>query len=528
MRPITKFILVFSFFVSQTLSHLLTAQTPDFLEGVVYDQTTSEPVPFAQIQLKNKQLYVYSGSEGTFRLPDNSDLHSDTILITCIGYKKNSIAFNELNDSAINKIYLVPSISMQNVKVSARDVKISSISILRRAIGNLGTRYPEGPFSYTSYYRDYQKKDKNYINLNEAIIQTFDSGFARASIMNVYRILDFRKNHDFQRMNLVPAKTDSEFIRLDIFDGLIPETVSYYEYGNELLTLSSNDPIRNFNLRSFPFVEILSENFIDNHNFSPPSETFNDKLRLFRISFNGKTAIIGDSLLVSGAIYIQPDNYSIHKLEYSCYNNAVGTRLKKLFNISVEYGNDNPGDSLMHLRYISMNRLYKVFDTEDKSYFRLRNSAWDIITNINPTLTLSFNNRVDPVTARMKENFLIMIGKREIQIKNIQVVGENIYLRFKKEDVKEMTDSCEVYVRVLKDEYGNNIDKRNPVEVYQYRELFVQEYAKPSSIPPIGIEKNLSPVKDTIPLKERKKKYWMNTPKIPYHFKYLNKRKILV
>jgi 5S rRNA maturation endonuclease (ribonuclease M5) len=513
MPPIAKFILVFSFFVSQTLSHLLPAQTPDFLEGVLYDQTTSEPVPFAQIQLKNKQLNIYSGSEGTFRLPDNSDLHSDSLLITCIGYKKSSIAFNDLNDSLINKIYLVPFTNRQNVKISARDGKISSISILRRAIGNLGARYPDGPFSYTSYYRDYQKKDNNYINLNEAIIQTFDSGFARASIMNVYRILDFRKSPDFKRMNMVPTITDSEFTHLDIFDRLIPETLSYYEYGNELLTLSANDPIRNFNIRSFPFVEIFSENFIDNHNFSPPSETFNDRLRLIRISFNGKTSIIGDSLLVSGAIYIQPDNYSIHKLEYSCYNNAVGIRLKKLFNISVEYGNENPADSLMHLKYISMNRLYKVFDTEDKSYFRLRNSAWDIITNINPTLTLSFNNRVDPVTAKMKENFLIMIGKREIQIKNIQVVGENIYLRFKKEDVKEMTDSCEVYVRVLKDQYGNNIDKRIPVEVYQYRELFVQEYSKLPSFPQNGIEKNSSSVRDTVPLKERKKKYWLNTPK---------------
>jgi hypothetical protein len=309
---------------------------------------------------------------------------------------------------------------------------------------------------------------------------------------------------------LIPDKTDSQFTGLNIFDKLIPETDSNYEYG--LISLWAQDPVRNFNVRSFPFVEILSQNFIDNHNFSPASEAFSDNLRLFKITFNGKTAIIGDSLLVSGAIYVQPDNYSIYKLEYSCYNNAVGRRLKKLFSISLEYGID-PEDSLMHLKYISMSRLYKVFDTEDKSYFRLRNSGWDILTNLNPTLTLSFNNKVDPVTASMKENFLIMIGEREIQIKNIQVVGEKIYLRFKKEDVKAITDSIEVYVRVLKDQYGNILDKRIPIEVYQYRELFVQENMKSRSSPDDGIDKNSSPVRDTIPLKERKKKYWMNTPK---------------
>lgn len=514
MLTADKFIFVCFLFLGQTFSYPLPAQSPDFIEGALSDKVTSEPVAFAQIRLKIRQLNIYSNSDGTFRLPNNSDLQSDSILITCIGYKKYAIAFQDLNDDEIKKIYLTPSINSQSMKVSVRDGKVNSISVLRRAIGNLSTRYPAWPFSYVSYYRDYQTKDSIYLNLNEAIIQTFDSGFARAAIMNVYRVLDFRKNSDFPRINIIPDKTDSEFTGLNIFDKLIPESVSYYEYGNALLTLSAQDPIRNYSIRSFPFVEILSENFIDNHNFSPPSETFNDKLRLLKITFNGKTTIIGDSLLVSGAIYIQPNNYSIHKLEYSCYNNTVGKKLKNLFSISVEYGSDNPEDSLMHLKYISLSRLYKVFDAEDKSYFRLRNSGWDIITNINPTLTLSFNNRVDPVTATTKENFLIMIGKREIQIKNIQVVGENIYLRFKKEDIKDMTDSCEVYVRVLKDLHGNLLDKRIPIEVYQHREMFVEEFEKSSDSGGNSVASDFSYVKDIVPSKGRKGRYLMNTPRI--------------
>jgi hypothetical protein len=512
MPASAKFLLVFFLLLGQTISHLITGQSPEFFEGALYDKTTFDPVAFAQIRLKLIKLNIYSNSDGTFRLPTNSDLNSDSILISCFGYKKHSIAFHDLSYSEIKKIYLTPSVNGQNVKVSARTGEINSISILRRAIGKLSTGYPAGPFSYISYYRDYQKTDSNCINLNEAIIQTFDSGFIRGSMMNVYRILDFRKNPEFPRMNLIPDKTDPDFPGLNISDNLIPESVSYYEYGNELLTLTSQDPVRNFKVRSFPFVEIFSQNFIDNHNFSPASEDFSDNLRLFKITFNGKTATIGDSLLVSGAIYIQPDNYSIHKLEYSCYNNAVGIRLKKLFSINLEYGNDNTEDSLMHLKYISMSRLYKVFDSDDKSYFRLRDFVWDIISYINPTLILTFNNKVDPVTARIKENFLIMIGKKEIQIKNIQAMGENIYLRFKKEDYVKMTDTLEVYVRVLKDQYGNILNKRVPHEIYQYRELFVQEYTKPSFFPDIGIDKSSSSVRDSIPLWERKKKYWMNTP----------------
>lgn len=514
MQTAAKFIFVCFLLIVQTFPNPLTAQSPDFLEGVLYDQISSEPVAFAQIELKIKHINIYSNLDGTFRLPKNSDFLSDSIIITGIGYKKHSIAFNDLIDREIKKIYLTPSDKGQKVKVSERDENLNSISIMRRAIGNISIRYPAGPFSYISYYRDYQKKDSNYINLNEAIIQTFDSGFARAAVSNVYRVMDFRKNPDVPRKNLTPVKTDSELTGLNIFDKLIPETISSYEYGNELLILSAQDPIRNFAIRSFPFVEILSENFIDNHNLSPPSEVLKDKLRLFKISFNGKTAIIGDSILVSGAIYIQQDNYSIHKLEYSCYNNAVGIRLKKLFSVNVEYGKDNSWDSLMHIKYISMSNLFKVFDDDDKSNFRLQNSVWDILTNINPTLTLSFNNVVDQITAKQKENFLIRVGKREIQIKNIQVVGENVFLRFNKEAVTVMSDSLEVYVNLLKDQYGNILGKRIPIELYQYRELFVQEFTNSASYNDDPIVHELSTLRDSIPLAARKERYWMNTPKI--------------
>jgi hypothetical protein len=513
MRTAEKFIFITILLFGLTFSHLLYAQSPDFIEEVIYDEVTIEPVAFAQIELKLKHLNIYSNSEGTFRLPRNSDLQSDSIIITAIGFNKYSISSQKLIDEEIKKIYLTPSNRSQNVKVSARDERLNSISILRRAIDNLRATYPVKPFSYISYYRDYLQKDSSYINLNEAIIQTFDKGFPGTSDSNIYKVLDFRKNTDFTRMELEPANTEPESISLNVFYKPIPESEYHDQDGNEFLIISAQDPIRNYNKKCFPLAGILSENFIDNHNFSPPSEILNDKLRLVKIAFNGKTGIIGDSLLVSGSIYIQPDNYSIHKLDYSCYNNAKGKRLKKLFGINVEYGSDYAMDSLMHLKYISVSRFHKVFEMGDRSYFRLLNSFWNSVTNINPTLTLCFNNKVDQSTAIQKENFLIRIGKREIHIKNVQVVGENIYLRFNKEVAKEIKDSCEVFVRLLKDQYGNVFRNRTPVDIYQYGEIFVQEFNNSSSFQDSTVINDLSSVRDSIPFTLKKERYWMNTPK---------------
>lgn len=511
MRAVSRLILIILCVLWQAVSHLLVAQSTSYVEGKVFNTATSEPVSFATIKLKSRQLCVYSNEEGNFRLIKNSEFQSDSVTITCIGYKKYSMAFTGMNDGEVNSISLTPSqYGSQEVKVAVRELKLNSVSIIRSAISKINTNYPVKPFSYISYYRDYQKTDSNYINLNQANIQTLDSGFNSGSGSNIYRLLAFRKNMDFRRMNNSPVYPVSD--SSDNQDKLIPEAVTRDQYSNELLTLMSHDPIRNFKTRSFSFIETFSENFIDNHNFSPPSEVYNDNLLLYKIIFNGKTGIIGDSLLVSGAIYIRPKDYSIHKLEYSCYKNTKGNGLKKAFSLNVEYGYDNTTDSLLRLKYISLSRLFKVIDTDDKSFFRLLSLRWDIISNLNPTLILSFNNKLDPVIASRKENYTFMVGKREVKMKNIQVAGENLFIRFNINDVEGMADSCDIYTRLLKDINGNILDKRKSMEIYQYRELFVQEVNIPVSLQDSSIVQYFSPVNDTLSTIRKKEKYRMNLP----------------
>jgi hypothetical protein len=515
MRAAKKIISAILLCTCQTASLFLFAQSDSYREGKVYNSETSEPVPFAEIRLKKNELSVYTNEDGTFRLIHDSDFQSDSLLVTRIGYKKHSIAFSDLNSEEVNKIYLAPSkYGEEKVKIAARDAKLNSAAIIRIAIGNLNSRYPVKPFSYISYYRDYQKKDSNYINLNEAIVQTTDSGFNSGFGSNIYRLTDFRKNMNFPRMDFFRSSLVFDSIDFRFPERLIPNNIRRDQYGTELFTIMAHDPVRNFMSRSFSFVEIFSKNFVDNHNFSPPSEISNDNLLLYKITFNCRTTVIGDSMMVSGAIYIQPKKYSIHKLEYSCYKLNKGKEIKKVFDFEVEYGNDNTPDSLMRLKYISLCRLFNVIDANDNSFFRLTSSRWDLYSNINPTLALTFNNKVDPVTASNKENFTIIVDGKEIKINAIQVAGENIFIRFKNEVLKDLIDSCEVYTGVLKDINGNILDQRKSLETYQYRELFVQEYNKPVIHQDSSTLQHSAPVKDTIPALGRKEKYWMNTPKI--------------
>jgi hypothetical protein len=508
-----RLLLISVFFLFwQTSFSLLYPQANGYFDGKVINSTSSKPVPFATIKLKYNQLGVYANAEGDFKVSRNPEFQDDSIIITCIGFKQTSLAFKDLNENVINKVVLTPIVyGLGEVKVVASQKKLYSLAIIRRAIRKIETNYPIKPFNYIAYYRDYQKREDNYINLNEAIIQTLDNGFISESALNKYRLLDFRKNTDFPRMNISPYYELTDSHDSNNSNKTIPNAVLGDQYGNELFILMVHDAIRNFNTRSFSFVETFSTDFVANHSFSDPIKVFDNNLLLYKIEFDTRRRISGDSLQVSGAIYIQPKDYSIHKLEYTCYYNRK-EGLKKMFNIDVEYGYDNSVDSLMCLKYISFNNLFRVVDSNDNTYFRILESYLDTQSNLKSTVVLHFNNPIDPVSASRKENYVIIADKKELKINHFQVNGNYLYIRLKTDDPTEIKDPLQITVQNVKDINGNLLDKRKSIELYQYRELFVQEYNKSLPLKDSCYMQFLPLEKNCISKYSGNSNYWMNTP----------------
>jgi CarboxypepD_reg-like domain len=498
--------------IFQANSGLLFPQSPYFIAGKVINSVTTKPVPFATIKLKNNHLGVYANADGDFKVSLNPDFQDDSLLITCIGFKENSVAYKDLSNIKENRILLLPVVyGLGEVSVVASRKKQSSLAIIRRAIRNISNNYPDKPFNFISYYRDYQKKDSNYINLNEAIVQTFDDGFSSGSDLNKYRLLGFRKNTNFPTRYISPYYTVG-YNNYDGPDKTIPEGTLGDQYGNELFVLMKHDALRNFNKRSFSFVETFSQDFIIYHYFSEPTTVLNNNLLLYKINFTAKQFVAGDSLSVSGAIYIQPADYSIHKLEYSTYKKTRDQRLKQIYNIVIEYGKEQSADSRMCLKYISFNNLFKIIDSTDNTYFRVLNSYMDTIQNVNPTVVLNFNNKIDRFSASKKENYKIKIGKKDVKITSIQVIDKTLYLRFKNEYLKGRQPRCTVAIQDVKDVNGNIINKLKSLELYQYRELFVQDYNKSLPYQDSCFIKYLPLEQNCISKYSGNFNYWMNTP----------------
>jgi hypothetical protein len=460
-------------------SESLFSQSPDFLEGKVINSISSKPVPFATIKLRNNQIGVYANADGDFKIIRKQEFMDDSLMITCIGFKQSAIAYKDLLDNSVNKIILNPIVyGLKEVKVVSSRKKLGAPAIIGRAIRNIKNNYPDKPYNYIAYYRDYQKRDSNYINLNEAIIQTLDRGFSFPSIYNRYHLLDFRENTDFPRMNITPYYNSINDKTLNDSFKSIPMATLGDQFGNELFVLMVHDAIRNFDTRSFSFVENFSTDFLYNHSFSEPVTVLNNNLPLYKIDFTGRSLITTNKLEVSGSIYIQPRDYSIHKLEYSVYYKSKKEGLKQMFNIDIEYGYENSIDSRMSLKYISFNNVFNVTDDTDSSYFKILDSYLDTHTNIKTTVVVNFNNKIDPGSVSDRKNYEITIGKRPADYTHVQASGKNLYIRLKPEDLKSGRDSINVSVKNIRDVNGNVLNQKKTIQLHQYRELFVQDYNK--------------------------------------------------
>lgn len=64
------------------------AQENNFLEGIVTNQNTGEPVVFATVILKGKAKGIITNMDGSFRLPRRYRDAGDTLQISSMGYQK--------------------------------------------------------------------------------------------------------------------------------------------------------------------------------------------------------------------------------------------------------------------------------------------------------------------------------------------------------------------------------------------------------------------------------------------------------
>ncbi|MGI9551668.1 MAG: carboxypeptidase-like regulatory domain-containing protein [Aurantibacter sp.] len=514
------------FWITGTLS--IFGQS-DLLKGKLIDAQTIEPVAFATVAAKGRAVGVISNADGSFSVPERFKIYGDTLEVSSLGYEVRQILMSRLSVDKVRTIYLQPAVFelKEAIVKGNKKRRLSARQIVRRAIKNISKNYPQNPFSIVGYYRDYQLRENKFINLNEAIIEVYDAGFKQVdSATTKVQIYDYKRNTDFKRDTLADNPYDY-LNREKVIDNAFLKDYG----GNEFIILRVHDAIRNYGIDSFDFINTLAEDILRNHSFRKEPLTYDKDVALYTIKFKNTLP----SAFSRGTLYISPNNFAIHKLEYKVFSDMrrfiksdKGQKrpdVKLIFEVNTEY---RRAFGKMYLNYISF---HNNFEVTKPPKFTLDST----LVNAPGGYYMSyFNKPVDSISAKRKKNYDLIFNKKRFGIESIEVFQDSVKLYtdssfkramanyrwemgtlIRKGRSAEVEELFSLRVKNIRDVEGNLVNEPEIEDYQQFRELFVQE-VKPNTHLPSDVllmDKHKPIFKDQpISRPDNFDDYWMNTP----------------
>jgi hypothetical protein len=173
------------------------------IRGRVLDKSDKSPLPYTSIYLEGKAIGTVTNDNGQFQLKLPSKYLADTIILSCIGYKRIKAPVSTFLSEEKDYLLKPDVISIQEVIIR----KISPVYLLQSATVAVKENYPAKPAILTSFYREMIKKGSRYVMVSEAILENYKPGYDRAAASDQVKILKGRKSQD-------PGSRDSVILKL--------------------------------------------------------------------------------------------------------------------------------------------------------------------------------------------------------------------------------------------------------------------------------------------------------------------------
>ena len=212
--------------------------------GLVFDESTGKPLPYANVLVKGSSIGTVTNFKGEFRISIPTNFKSDSLRISYIGYKTNSVAISELSRNS--KIFLVESVNTLNeVQITGQ----SALSIMKSAIKKIPTNYYSQSYKSKGFYRITSKKDAKYMHLSEAVFELHNAKKAsQFKLTKMRAIKDERESHGLDlglkpngiiEFDIINHSTEFDFLRekgLKDYDVDFEENITYMD--QEVFVLS--------------------------------------------------------------------------------------------------------------------------------------------------------------------------------------------------------------------------------------------------------------------------------------------------
>jgi hypothetical protein len=231
---IDKYIIISRSVKSNTVStDSSSAGKPNFITGIIVDDETLEPLPYATIGLRNSGRGTVTNNSGEFRLNIPADTYNDTLSVSYLGYFGREIPVNQALGNNLT-------ISMKKEFISIPEIIIRNQipqDIITKAFHAIPYNFGNYPASMTGFYREGVLKKYELQTYSEAILQIYKSAYSGTLLGDQIKVYKSRKIENTERRDTLAIRLKaglSTCLDLDgaknIFDFISPESMKDYTY----------------------------------------------------------------------------------------------------------------------------------------------------------------------------------------------------------------------------------------------------------------------------------------------------------
>jgi hypothetical protein len=231
------------------------------------------------------------------------------------------------------------------------DEAITGRRVVEKAINRIARNYPSKSYVMDGYYRDYLKKNNDYISFLEAAITMQDMGIDSPEARSRIEINQLRYSDNY-------LENYYKYLHKDIDDTIkeVLEGESAFYWGNEFSNMLYHNPIRN-RLESVPFLGVFDNFYRSSYQFDIAYYTYVDEQEVYVVKFKPNDLYKYHHVQADGEIYIRVEDFAILKFNYNFYVAKFGDR-KKWYELNIEY---REYDGEMFLKYISYMNYFKIY-----------------------------------------------------------------------------------------------------------------------------------------------------------------------
>ena len=160
-----------------------------YISGIIVDEETGEPLPYATIALKNKGRGTVTNSNGEFGLKITPDCLNDTLSLSYLGFMGMEIPVRQSLGNNFRILMTREFISIPEIIIRTQIPQ----EIIYKTISAIPRNYGTTPVILTGFYREGVMKKNDLQVYSEAVLQIYKSAYSGTLFGDQIKIYKSRK-----------------------------------------------------------------------------------------------------------------------------------------------------------------------------------------------------------------------------------------------------------------------------------------------------------------------------------------------